>query len=134
MTFEFAPDIIAHFSQDETSGGPSKLKAFTRGAMTTDPTTGHRVMGPRVSIPDIIGNTAPASAADIETDTSGKMREGDIWVFTVRRLQLADEATQATDVIIERLGFFYTLNIGDDWHYAGGNRYVAYLDRGESGV
>ena len=62
------------------------------------------------------------------------MREGDILVFTIKSLQLDDEGSEATSVIIERLGYYYILNLGDDWHYAKGNRYVAYRDRGESGV
>lgn len=134
MTFAIAPAIITHFSADETSGGPRQIKAWTRGPMVTDPTTGHRVMGPRVRIPNIVGNTAPVSSADIESDISGKIREGDIWVFTITPLRVADELSQDTSVIIERLGYYYTLNTGDDWHYAKGNRYVAYRDRGESGV
>lgn len=134
MTFGIGPAIVTHFSADETSGGSRKIKAWTRGPMTTDPVTGHRVMGARTRIPNIVGNTAPVNAADVEADASGKIREGDIWVFTIARLRVADELSQDTSVIIERLGYFYTLNIGDDWHYAGANRYVAYLDRGESGV
>lgn len=134
MTFGIAPDIIEHFSQDETSGGPGKLAVFTRGAATTDPVTGHRVMGARVPVTGIKGNTAPVSAADIKNDLNGKLREGDIWVFTIKRLQVSDSESQESSMLIERNGKFFVLNTGDDWHYARGNRYVAFRDRGESGV
>jgi hypothetical protein len=133
MTFEIALDIIPHFSQDETSGGQGKIKAWSRGPMVTDPVTGHRAMGARVQLPDIVGNTAPVSSADIRTDNTGKIREGDIWIFTLKRLQVADQVGEATSVIVERNGYYYTLDVGNDWHYARGNRYVAYLDRGEGG-
>ena len=134
MTFGIAPDIIEHFSQDETSGGQGKLAVFTRGAAVTDPVTGHRVMGAKVAVPNIRGNTAPVSAQDIQDDVSGKLSEGDIWVFTIKRLTMASNDSQDSSMLIERLGRTYVLNTGNDWHYARGNRYVAFLDRGELGV
>lgn len=134
MTFEIALDITEHFSQDETAGGQGMLAIFTRGDAVTDPTTGHRTMGPLVAVPGIRGNTAPARAADIESDLTGKLREGDIIVFTIEPLEIASNASQDTSMLVLRKGLYYALDVADEWEYARGNVYRAYRDRGESGV
>lgn len=134
MTFEIALDITEHFSQDETSGGAGQLAVFTRGPAMTNPTTGHRVLGVLVPVPGIRGNTAPVSAADLRDDVTGKLREGDIHVFTIEPLTVAANSSQNTSMLIQRSGELFVLNTRDDWAYAQGNHYMAFRDRGESGV
>ena len=129
-----ALEITEHFSQCETSGGKGKLSIFTRGPATTDPVTGHRVLGAMVPVKGIRGNTAPVTAKDIRDDSTGKLREGDIQIFTIEPLTMANNLTQDTSMFIRRSGETFVLNTGNDWAYAKGNHYFAFRDRGEDGV
>ncbi len=130
--FAIAPIIVPYFSQDETAGGPSKLKIWSRGPWTL--VNGRRAPGPRVAVPNIIGNVAPVSMKDIDHFAQGKLREGDLWIFTNVALVIADEATQETSYLLEHKGDFYRVDTVDDWHYAQGFRFVGRRERGESGV
>lgn len=132
--FDIALDITENFSQCETSGGQGKLAIFTRGPMTTDPTTGHRMPGPMVAVPGIRGNTAPLRAKDLRDDVSGELREGDIQVFTIEPIDVASNLTQGTSMFVLRGGEYFKLVTRDDLEYAKGNHYFALRDRGESGV
>ena len=130
--FAIAPMITGIFSQDETAGGPSKLKVFRRGPWTL--VNGRKAPGPRVSVPGIVGNVAPVSQKDIDHFARGKVREGDIWIFTLVELRIADEATQQTSDLIQHKGDFYRVDTVDDWTYAKGFRLVGRRERGESSV
>lgn len=130
--FDIAPIIVPYFSQDETAGGPSKLKVWNRGPWTT--VNGRRVPGPRTGLNKPVGNTAPVSQKDIDHFAQGKLREGDLWIFTTEELRIADEATQQTSDLLEKGSDFYRVDTVDDWSYAKGFRFVGRRERGESDV
>jgi hypothetical protein len=129
--FALAPIIVPFFSQDETAGGPSKIKVWRRGTWTE--VNGRRVPGPKIRV-NVIGNIAPVSQKDIDHFAQGKLREGDIWIFTNVELRIADEATQQTSDLVEHFGDFFRIDTVDNWHYAKGFRFVGRRERGESGV
>lgn len=133
--FEIAPTIIDWFSQDESSGGaPGTIDVYERGTVTTDPTTGHRELGTREKVGVIHGNIAPATQKDVEADTTGLLRRGDIIVFSTSPLSVGDEATQESARLVLHQGDWYRLRVADSWHYAQGSRYIGTRERGESGV
>ncbi len=131
--FGIASVIVPFFSQCETAGGLSRLSVWGRGAWTI--VNGRQTQGPRVQrTPSPVGNVAPLSQKDIDTFAEGKLREGDIWIFTNEELLIADEASQETGELLLHKGDWYRIDVADDWHYAGGYRYVGRRERGESGV
>ena len=133
VTFAIAPMITRYFAQDETADGPGKLSVWTRGP--TVRVNNRDAAGPMVQVPDIEGNIAPLLDADLEiTESAGQRREGHIQVFTLTRLQVADEATQEHSMWVLHKGYYYFLEEQNDWDYAGGFVYKGTRDRRESDV
>jgi hypothetical protein len=130
--FNIAELIVPYFSQCETAAGPSQIEVWRRGGWTI--VNGRRVVGPRVQVPNIVGNIAPVSQRDLRHFADGKIEIGDLWVFTNKELKTSDEATQETAWLVRHQSLWYRIDTVDHWHYANGYRYIARRERGESNV
>ena len=130
--FEVAQKIIPVFSTDETAGGQKQLDVWSRGAWTV--VNGHRAQLPRVRRRGIVGNIAPVTQKDIDHYASGKVRQGDIWIFTLKELKIANEKTEEVGDLVRHKGDWYRIDTTNDWHYARGFVYIGRRERAESGV
>ena len=81
----------------------------------------------------IVGCVAPVTQRDIDAFASARLVEGDIWIYTNDPLGTDDESTQETAWMVFHRGYYYTVEIFNDWHYAEGIHYVGRRRREESG-